>query len=212
MKSSEHGWRRFTREDVEIVETETAYQGFLTVKKYRFRHPLFTGGMSRLVQREVIERDDAVAVVPWDPVRDQIILIEQIRIATLNTSDTPWRMEIIAGMIEAGECEQQVARREAQEEAGLSLGQLHFALSYLSSPGGLREKISVFIGETDSRVSDRREGFGLQHEDEDIRISVVSREQAYQMVEQGRIDNAATVIGLQWLQLHYKTLKQQWGY
>lgn len=212
MKASLPAQAVFTREDVDIIATETLYQGFLTVKKYTFRHPLFTGGMSRVVHREVIERGDAVAVVPWDPIRDEVVLIEQIRIATLNLSDSPWRMEIIAGMIEAGESEADVSRREAHEEAGLSLGQLQFALSYLSSPGGLSEKISVFIGEIDSRLCDTKGCFGLEQEDEDIRISRVSREQAYHMVEQGMIDNAAAVIGLQWLQLHYKKLKQQWGY
>lgn len=66
----------------------------------------------------------------------------------------------------------------------------------------------VYVGEVDS--SHASGIHGLKSENEDIRVHVVSREQAYQWVEEGIIDNAATVIVLQWLQLNYKKLQQKW--
>ena len=94
------------------------------------------------------------------------------------------------------------------KEAGLEVARSQFALSYLVSPGGTTERIDVFIGEVDSSLASGLHG--LADEGEDIRVHVVSREQAYAWVESGRIDNAATVIALQWLQLHLDQVRQAW--
>ncbi|MDM6890889.1 hypothetical protein QUG40_19830, partial [Enterobacter cloacae] len=101
-----------------------------------------------------------------------------------------------------------VARREALEEAGLIVGRTKPVLSYLASPGGTSERLSIMVGEVDATTADGIHG--LADENEDIRVHVVSREQAYQWVEEGKIDNAASVIALQWLQLHYQTLRNEW--
>ena len=148
-------------------------------------------------------------LLPYDPVRDEVVLIEQIRIAAYDTSKTPWLLELIAGMIEEGESVEDVARREAVEEAGLQVGRTKPVLSYLASPGGTSERLSVLVGEVDATTA---EGIhGLVDENEDIRVHVVSREEAYQLVEEGIIDNAASVIALQWLQLHYEKLRIEWN-
>jgi len=160
------------------------------------------------VRREIFERGHAAVLLPYDPVRDEIVLIEQIRIAAYDTSETPWLLELVAGMIEEGESEEEVARREAVEESGLVVERVKKMLSYLASPGGTSERLTVMVGEVDATQA---EGIhGLVDENEDIRVQVVSREQAYQWVEEGKIDNAASVIALQWLQLHYKELRNEW--
>lgn len=198
----------FTKNDVEIIARETLYTGFFSLVRYRFRHRLFNGGMSGEVQREIFERGHAAVLLPYDPVRDEVVLIEQIRIAAFDTSDTPWLLEMVAGMIEAGESDEEVARREADEEAGLAVGRVKRMLSYLASPGGTSERTAVLVGEVDATQASGIHG--LVDENEDIRVHVVSREQAYQWVEEGTIDNAASVIALQWLQLHYESLKNEW--
>lgn len=198
----------FTKNDVEIVARETLYTGFFSLVRYRFRHRLFNGGMSGEVQREIFERGHAAVLLPYDPVRDEVVLIEQIRIAAFDTSDTPWLLEMVAGMIEVGESDEEVARREADEEAGLAVGRVKRMLSYLASPGGTSERTAVLVGEVDATQASGIHG--LVDENEDIRVHVVSREQAYQWVEEGTIDNAASVIALQWLQLHYESLQNEW--
>ena len=198
----------FAKNDVEIIARETLYSGFFSMELYRFRHRLFNVEMSGEIRREIFERGHAAVLLPFDPVRDEVVLVEQIRIAAYDVSESPWLLEMVAGMIEEGESVEDVARREALEEAGLVVGRTKPVLSYLASPGGTSERLSIMVGEVDATTA---EGIhGLADENEDIRVHVVSREQAYQWVEEGKIDNAASVIALQWLQLHYQTLRNEW--
>jgi len=198
----------FGKDDVEIIAVDTQYQGFFRINAYRFRHRLFNGEMSGEVVREVFERGHAAVLLPYDPVRDEVVLIEQIRFPALESSDTPWLLEMVAGIIEEGETVEDVARREALEEAGIVVGRCKPVLSYLASPGGTSERLSIMVGEVDATTA---EGIhGLETENEDIQVHVVSREQAYRWVEEGAIDNAASVIALQWLTLHHESLKKEW--
>ncbi|EJV2438664.1 ADP-ribose pyrophosphatase, partial [Escherichia coli] len=100
----------FGKNDVEIIARETLYRGFFSLDLYRFRHRLFNGQMSHEVRREIFERGHAAVLLPFDPVRDEVVLIEQIRIAAYDTSETPWLLEMVAGMIEEGESVEDVAR------------------------------------------------------------------------------------------------------
>ncbi len=198
----------YTRNDVELISKKTLYKGFFRMNEYRFKHRLFKGGWSAEVKREVFERGHAGVLLAYDPKRDEVVLIEQIRIPAYETSQTPWLLEVIAGMVEEGESPEEVVRREATEEAGITIGRCKPIVSYLSSPGGTSERMYVYVGEVDATTATGIHG--LACENEDIRVHVVSREQAYQLVEEGIIDNAASVIALQWLQLHHVTLRKDW--
>ncbi|EPJ7146848.1 TPA: ADP-ribose diphosphatase [Proteus mirabilis] len=198
----------YTRNDVELISKRTRYKGFFRMNEYRFKHRLFKGGWSAEVKREVFERGHAGVLLAYDPKRDEVVLIEQIRIPAYETSQTPWLLEVIAGMVEEGESPEEVVRREATEEAGITIGRCKPIVSYLSSPGGTSERMYVYVGEVDATTATGIHG--LACENEDIRVHVVSREQAYQWVEEGIIDNAASVIALQWLQLHHVTLRKDW--
>jgi len=198
----------FGKKDVEIIAIETRYKGFFAINAYRFRHRLFNGEMSGEVVREVFERGHAAVLLPYDPVRDEVVLIEQIRLPAIESSATPWLLEMVAGMIEEGESVEDVARREALEEAGIVIGRCKPMLSYLASPGGTSERLSIMVGEVDASTATGIHG--LETENEDIQVHVVSREQAYRWVEEGAIDNAASVIALQWLALHHESLRKEW--
>lgn len=198
----------FTKNDVEIIARETGYKGFFSLTLYRFRHRLFNGEMSKEVTREVFERGHAAVLLPYDPVSDRVVLIEQIRIPVFDSSPTPWLLELVAGIIEPGETPEEVVRREAVEEAGIRPARVKPVLSYLSSPGGTSERLEILVGEVDASVA--QGNHGLEEENEDILVHVVSREQAYRWVEEGKIDNAASVIALQWLELHHRKLRDEW--
>lgn len=199
----------FDKKDVEIIARETLYRGFFSLNLYRFRHRLFNGEMSPEITREIFERGHAAVLLPYDPVRDEVVLIEQLRIAAVDTRNSPWQLEMVAGMIETGESVEDVCRREAQEEAGVVVGRCKPVLSYLASPGGTSERLSIMVGEVDARTAEGIHGLAEEHED--IRVHVVSREQAYRWVEEGAIDNAASVIALQWLALHHESLRKEWA-
>jgi ADP-ribose pyrophosphatase len=198
---------QFSSQDIEIVSKETLFQGFFRMVKYRFKHKLFQGGWSEPIEREFFERGHAAALLPYDAVRDQVVIIEQIRVGTLE-QQRPWQLEIVAGIIDRDESAIEVVRREAVEEAGVDIGRIESVTSYYPSAGGCSEKLDVYVGEVDS--SQAKGIHGLDYEGEDIKVHVMSREQAYQLVKDGVIENGASIIALQWLELNYENLRTQW--
>ncbi len=199
----------FTKADVELLQRERVFDGFFQLDRLQLRHKLFDGGWSETIQRELFIRDDAVCVLPYDPVADKVLLIEQFRVGAVDDQRSPWLLELIAGIVEPGETPVDVAHREADEEAGAALLALEPICRYHVSPGGSQECIHLLCAQIDSRGLGGI--YGLAHEGEDIRAQVVSRQQAYQAVSDGLINNAATIMALQWLQLHYVRLSQQWS-
>ena len=207
MSHSEEQQHEFTSKDVEILSKETVFSGFFNMVKYRFRHRLFNGGWSEVIEREMFERGNAAAVLPYDPVTDKVVLIEQIRVGAL-THSSPWQLEIVAGIIDKGESAESVARREAVEEANVSIDDLLKVTSYYPSSGGCSERLDVYVGKVDA--SNASGIHGLDYEGEDIKVHVVNRETAYQWVVEGKFENGASIIALQWLQLNYQSVREQW--
>ncbi|MDA3977947.1 MULTISPECIES: ADP-ribose diphosphatase [Gallibacterium] len=202
--------RQYGQQDVEMLHDEVVFKGFYTMKRVQFRHRLFSGEMSGVVTREVLTKNEATAVVLYDPQRDNVVLVEQIRIGAIDatSSASPWLLELVAGMIETGEKPDEVAVRESEEEAGVQLTEILPIMQFWDSPGGMSERIHLFAGRVDSsKVGGIH---GLAEENEDIRVHVVARETAYQWLEAGKIDNGVAVIGLQWLQLNYGKLQKIW--
>jgi ADP-ribose diphosphatase len=195
-------------ENVEIIEKTPRYKGFFEIVRYRFRHRLFAGGWSGEIVREVFERGHAVAVLPYDPAADAVVLIEQFRIGALVAGFAPWQSEIVAGIIEKGEGPEDVARREAAEEAGAAVGALIPICRYLVSPGGASESVAVYCGRVDSRNLGGIHG--LPEENEDIRVEVRPFAQAMVELNEGRITNAVSIIALQWLALHREEVRRSW--
>lgn len=194
--------------DAEVLERETAWAGFFRLDVLRVRHRLFEGGWSEPVRRELFVRGPAVVLVPYDPWRDRVVMIEQFRIGALDVPGSPWHLEFVAGIAEPGEAPEDVARREAEEEAGLQPDPVEFLHRYQVSPGGNTEEILVYAGCVDS---DRADGVhGLAEEHEDIRVHVVDLSVALAALTVGEVRNAAAIIGLQWLALHREGLRARW--
>jgi ADP-ribose pyrophosphatase len=195
--------------EVEIIDRTVCYQGFFRLEKYRLRHRLFRGGMSPVFSRELFERGHAVAVLLYDPKRDEVVLLEQFRIGALDSPSGAWLLEVVAGIIEEGETPEAVAARESVEETGVGPTALEFICQYLVSPGGTSESIHLYCGRVDA------EGvggvFGLAHESEDIRVFTVPFAEAFAMICDGRINSAAPIIALQWLALNRDGLRRRWG-
>jgi ADP-ribose pyrophosphatase len=195
-------------ENFEIIEKSLRYKGFFEIVRYRLRHRLFAGGWSGEIQREVFERGHAVAVLPYDPSADAVVLIEQFRIGAVVAGFAPWQTEIVAGIVEEGEAPEDVARRETEEEAGASVGALIPICRYLVSPGGASESVALYCGRVDSRNLGGIHG--LPEENEDIRVDVRPFAQAMVELNAGRITNAVSIIALQWLALHREELRRSW--
>ncbi|MCW8995492.1 MAG: ADP-ribose diphosphatase [Psychromonas sp.] len=190
----------YTQDDVKILKKENLYKGFFECNKYTLKHKLFSGGWSDEIEREFFERGHAAALLPYDLKNDRVVLLEQFRLGAMHTQQSPWLFEMVAGIIEEGEEPIAVVKREAVEEAGLTVNACQFITSYLVSPGGTTEQIDLFIADVDSSLANGVHG--LEEEGEDIRVHVLPRETAYQWVVDGKINNAATIIALQWLELN----------
>ncbi len=198
-----------TRDDIEIVAKSTRYQGFFRIDFYQLRHRLHAGGWSGELAREVFERGHAVAVLPYDPVADAVVLLTQFRIGAWLADLPPWQVETVAGIIDEGETAEEVARRETREEAACDLLDLVPLYRYAVSPGGASESVTLFCGRVDSRGVGGIHG--LAHEHEDIKVEAVPFAEARTMLEDGRITNAVTIIALQWLALNREGLRGKWA-
>ncbi|OEY66602.1 NUDIX domain-containing protein [Marinobacter sp. X15-166B] len=199
---------QFTADDVKLTRQETVYQGFFRMDKLWLTHARFDGRPMPEFTRELFIRGDATCVLPYDPQRDEVVLLEQFRAGALGREQSPWLLELVAGMNETGESPEDVAQREGQEEAGLSFRRLDKICEYLVSPGGTTERVYLFCGQISSAAAGGL--YGVDHEHEDIRAHVFGADQAIAMVADGRIDNAAAIIALQWLQLNRPRLRQEW--
>ncbi len=183
----------------EIEAGDLLHDGFYRVRTLKFKHSLFNGGWSATQEREQIDRGNVVAVLPIDPASGQVALVEQFRIGARDNQPDPWLMEVIAGMTEVGEQPEEVAIRETKEEAGITLDDVTLVRRYYASPSSTTEEVFVFTAECD--LSESGGVFGLEEEGEDIKLHIVSIDQALVWLEQGVIKNAISVIALQWLAL-----------
>ena len=194
---------------VELLGKSERYSGFFRINGYRLRHRLFAGGWSGVIEREVFERGHAVGVLPYDPVADSVVLIEQFRIGALVAGMSPWLIEVVAGIIEEGEPPEEVARRETQEEAGLEIQALMPMCRYLVSPGGSSESVLLYCGRVDSRGAGGIHGLAEEHED--IRVDRLAYGEAMRLLEEGRVTNSVSLIALQWLALHRDRVRAAWA-
>jgi len=197
----------FSQNDYEIVKSEILYQGVFRLARYHVRHRRFNNEWSNTFSREILERKPAVAVLPYDPVLDRVLLIEQFRAGALANPQSPWLIEIVAGVYD-NESPQEVAKREATEEAGCKILDLYSICDAFVSPGGTNEHLYIFIGRIDASVGGGF--FGLEEENEDIRAFNLPIEDAYKLVQERKIKTTPAIISILWLQLNREWLKQLW--
>lgn len=198
-----------TTMQIKVEKKSCGYRGYLQIDEYTVSHQLFAGGMSGPLAREVVERGNVGAVLPYDPYRDEVVLIDQFRIGAHAAGFTnPWLTECVAGVIEQNESPEQLATREAFEEAGCELLRLEPISTFFTSPGAMSEMVWLFCGQVDT--SGVGGIHGLDHEGEDIRVAAYPRSEAQQMLQSGVICNAITIVALQWLALEHNRLRNLW--
>ncbi len=192
-----------------VHENIRNYDGHFKVNQLTIQHELFSGGMSNKLIREQVSRQNAVAVLPYDPFRDEVVLIEQFRVGAVGNDENPWLVEIVAGLVEEGEDNEDVAMREALEEANCKLEKLHYVTSFYPTPGGFSELSHVYIGKTDT--SNLGGIGGLDDEGEDIRVHVVSSAKAIDMLSEGKIRSAIPMIAIYSFMQLRESLRKEWS-
>lgn len=195
--------------NVEILEKTICFEGFFRIERYRLRHRLFSGDWSHPLVREVFERGHAAAILPYDPIRDEVVLIEQFRVGALNAPGGPWLMEIVAGIIEADETTEDVVKRESIEEANCIITDLIPLYNFLVSPGGATESVALFCGRVDTTHAGGVHG--ASEEGEDIKVHVVTVDTALALLQAGKINSVSAIIALQWLALNRDHARTMWA-
>ncbi|SEK54484.1 nudix-type nucleoside diphosphatase, YffH/AdpP family [Roseovarius azorensis] len=187
-------------EAVRTLACDTLHAGFFLTRGYSLRHPRFDGTMSPEMQREVFVATDAALVLPYDPLRDRVMLVEQFRMGPFGRGDPrPWMLEPVAGRIDPGETPEETARRECLEEAGLPLRALEKISTHYCTPGYSTEVFHLFLGLCE--LPDMKQGQGgLDSEHEDIRTHVIGFDRAMALLESGEANNGPLVLSLIWLQ------------
>jgi ADP-ribose pyrophosphatase len=195
-----------TRQDIDIIEKKTVYQGFFTLNRCQLKFRYFNGAWSPIVVRELFEPGLAVGVLVYDPAMQQIALVEQMRMGAYQSEKGPWLLEIIAGRVDPAEQTAATARREAKEEANIVIDRLTPMCDYWVSPGCSSERVHLFLGEAD--LSQAGGVHGLSSEHEDIRTQCIPVGQIKTLLETGRVDNAISIIALQWFCLNVLSQKR----
>ncbi len=199
--------KKFGIGHVVIQEEQIVYKGFFRIKRFLLKHALFRGGHSPTISRELFCRGRSVGVLMYDPSSDRVGLVKQFRIGCLDHENGPWVWEVIAGVNDKQESPQQVAIREVEEESGIKLDSANLIpiCHFYSSPGGSDERLQLYCGV--NALEKEENIFGLSEENEDILFKTFAYEEAINAMLSGVINNAPTIIALQWLQLNRKKLQ-----
>jgi len=184
---------------VEVANHERVLDDFFKVDRYTFQYEHFDGNMSPVMKRLVFERGDAAAVLPYDPATGRVVLIKQFRCPAYVREGDGWLWETIAGMLD-GQQPADVVRREAMEEAHLTLDELEHVTTIFPSGGGCSERLFIYLAPISVEPDWCYVG-GLESESEDILVCSFTLDEAVQMLCDGRVRTATLVIALQHLML-----------
>jgi ADP-ribose pyrophosphatase len=193
---------------IDLKAAETGFDRFLQLKSYRLTHSLYAGGMSPELVRERLERLRAVAVLPYDPVTDRVVLVEQFRIGALEQGPGAWLLEIVGGMWDPGHSADQVARKETREEAGCELGPLMPIGDVWMSPGTSCERVMLYCGRVDAATAGGI--YGVAAEGEDIKVVTLAFDEAMELAASGGISAATALIALYWLAANRPRVRAAW--
>jgi ADP-ribose pyrophosphatase len=199
--------------DVAVCSEQRVWNGRFPLDVVRFRHRRFDGTTSGLKTWEVWRRGRAAAVLPYDPLADVVVLIEQFRLPALMAGLDPVLVELPAGLCDHGELPETTARREMMEEMGLAVGTLRWIAGVLLTPGGADEVCELYAGRVQAPEAngDGVAGHaGMAEEHEDIRVRVWPAERAIALALGGQITNSVTMIGLLWLAAQRDSLRKEW--
>jgi len=188
---------------------EVVWAGRFPVQRVRFRYIRRDGTPSGPLTWEVLRRGQGTVILPWDPVTDRIALIEQFRLPALAAGEEPVMTELPAGLVETGEDPAVTARRELAEETGLEAGRMAPIGAYLLMQGSADERVHFFLAEV-SLAEGPAAAQGLASEEEETVLRVVDAAEAFAMVAENRIRNAAAALGLLWLQVNHARLRKEW--
>ena len=187
-----------------IINKKNLYSGFFSLNKYEFVHKKHNGEWTNTVEREVFSGAHVSTLLPYDPIKKEIILIQQFRAGILSRFDKNYLYEIVAGIIDEGEKPEETAKRECFEETGCEVKKIHPIQSYYPAPGSPESYYHLYLGQIQGFDGERIRG--LEKENEDILVKSFKIEDVRKMLKEKKINNGLTLVALQWFFLeHFKS-------
>ena len=191
----------YSNADVSIETKEPLFQGFIQVEKIQLKHRLFQQPhYSPIIQRELIRRPEAAGVLLYNDQQQRFALIEQFRIGALNDPESPWQLEVIAGVLDGNETPEQCIRRESLEESGCEVNELIHLFSFYPSAGACSELFHLYAAEVELPLTGGI--FGMPNEGENIQLHLFNYAELATLFQGKRLKNAAVIMALQWLMQH----------
>jgi len=184
-----------------IINKENLYTGFFNLNKYEFIHQKHDGNWTEKIEREIFSGAHVATLLPFDPLKKEIILIQQFRAGTLSRYDEDYLYEIVAGIIDENESPEKTAKRECLEETGCKVNKITKIQSYFPAPGSSESYYHLFLGEINSFKGERI--MGLENENENILVKAFKINEVKDMLKRKKIKNGVTLIALQWFFLNY---------
>jgi len=199
-------------DDVQIQQKDLLWRhanNFYQVYRLAYSQPVFGSSDCYDVHRTLVTKRNCVIVLPYDPVLDQVVLLEQVRAAAVYEQVAePSLIESCAGIIDEGDTPESAARRELAEECGLTGLAWEWVADYWVSPGWTTERATVYCVCVDAR---QLQTFaGLQEEQETMHVFPVDTDVVFQWLDAGKLDNSGLLISIQWLSRHRAALRERW--
>jgi len=194
---------------INVHSKAICFKGFFTLEKYELTHSLFEGGMCKPINREMLSRGNAVAILLYDPDADAVVIIEQFRIGAMNDPESAWVYELVAGFQETGETIKDVIHRELKEEANLECSRHETIMEYYSNPACSSDRVILVCAQVDSKLAGGIHG--VDTEGEDIKVHVIPYVQIEGLLDEGILSSPTPIIAMQWLQMHRERLKIDWA-
>ena len=184
-----------------IIDKKNLYDGFFKMNEVTLKYRKYDGNWSNNIKRELFGGAQVAAVLPYDPISKEIILIQQFRPGTISKDIDHYLDEIVAGIIDGGESPEIAAKRECLEETGCEVKKLIPIQGYFPAPGSSESFYHLFLGEVKSFKGSKIQG--LENENEDIFVKCFKINEVRKKMEDGKILNGLTLIALQWFFLHF---------
>ncbi len=183
-----------------IINKKNLYEGFYKMDEITLKYKKFNGDWSRIVKRELFGGAQVSAVLPYDPIKKEIILIKQFRPGTISKNIDNYLLEIVAGMIDNNENPETTAKRECLEETGCEVKKIIPIQGYFPAPGSSESFYHLFLAEVEALTETKI--MGLETENEDILVKSYKIDDVRKKMENGEIINGLTLIALQWFFLN----------
>ncbi len=188
------------KSNFKIISNKNIYSGFFKMNEVSLKYKKYDGNWSNVIKRELFGGAQVSCVLPYDPIKNEIVLIQQFRPGTISYKQNNYLDEIVAGIIDEGEDPETAAKRECYEETGCEVKKLIPIQGYFPAPGSSQSFYHLFLAEIESFEGERIKG--LKSENEDILVKSYNIKDVKKKLQNGSFLNGLSLIALQWFFLN----------